>query len=106
MVAGHRCRDMGAQAEVAGQRCRGASAQTEPNEAGAKTLDWSSGASAPSRSPMPGNLTARAELLYRLTVEELKEMLRCRGLHTSGLKDDLVERLLQTGAAGSDAQAG
>ena len=56
--------------------------------------------------PHARNLTARAELLYRKPVEELREMLRCRGLQTAGLKGDLVERLLQTGAAGSDAQAG
>ena len=78
---------------VAGQRRQDASAQT-------KEVDAEASAPAPVGQPEG----PRAELLYPLTVEELKEMLRRRGLATTGLKADLVGRLLQAGIAGSDAQ--
>ena len=47
----------------------------------------------------------RAELLRKLNCHELKGMLRGLDMHVSGNKDDLIRRLLDTEAGGTEKQA-
>ena len=48
---------------------------------------------------------ARHKLLNTFLVVDLKQVLRAKGLHVSGLKDDLIMRLIRQGNVLSDRQA-